>query len=309
MIYDCFQFFNELDILEMRMHILEPYVDFFVITESSVTFSGDPKPLYFEENRNRFKKFEKKIIHNVVLDTPSGKDVSPFDRDGFQKNARSRPLSLCQPNDIIIFSDLDEIPDPSSLKKHIDSFDANKVYHFAQRQFYFFLNLEEISGRLLSYAGDFQDANPKKWLGSYMMSYALFNKFPIEVLRIEKRPEHSIRVDDGGWHFTYMGGDSSISVAERVAQKIKYAAHQEFNTKKVHSKLKENIFNGRDIFGRRAKFRLTTIDDSFPAYLTENIHKYQHLIAPNNLSTKVGFLIHIKMRGKDFLTRLCRLIR
>jgi beta-1,4-mannosyl-glycoprotein beta-1,4-N-acetylglucosaminyltransferase len=291
------------------MNILDSYVDFFVITESDVTFSGDVKPLFFQENRDRFQKFEKKIIHNPVFDTPSGKDVSPFDRDVFQKNARSRPLSQCQPNDIIIFSDLDEIPDPLRLKKYIDSFDANKVYHFAQRQFYFFINLEEISGRLLSYAGDFPNANPPKWLGSYMMSYELFKTSPIEVLRVEKRPQHSIRIDDGGWHFTYMGGDSSVSVANRVAQKIKYAAHQEFNTKKVHSNLEENIYKGRDIFGRRAKFRITAIDDSFPEYLVKNIYKYQHLIAPKNLSTQVGFLMHIKMWVKDFLIRSYRLIR
>lgn len=197
MIYDCFQFFNELDILEMRMNILDPYVDFFVVTESDVTFSGDSKNLYFYENKDRFQKFEKKIIHNPVFDTPSGKDVTPFDRDVFQKNSRSRPLSQCQPNDIIIFSDLDEIPDPVSLKKHIDRFDMSKVYHFAQRQFYFFLNLEEVSGRLLSYAGDFPNANPPKWLGSYMMSYKLFKTFPIEVLRVEKRPQRSIRIEDG----------------------------------------------------------------------------------------------------------------
>lgn len=88
MVYDCFQFFNELDILKLRMHVLDDVVDKFVISEATVTFSGEKKPLYFQENREMFQEFEDKIIHKVVDDTPM--DTSAFMRDSHQKCAVAR---------------------------------------------------------------------------------------------------------------------------------------------------------------------------------------------------------------------------
>ena len=79
MVYDCFQFFNELDILKLRMHVLSDVVDKFVISESTVTFSGDKKPLYFQENEEMFAEFSDRIIHRIVDDTPM--DVSAFLRE------------------------------------------------------------------------------------------------------------------------------------------------------------------------------------------------------------------------------------
>ena len=84
MIYDCFPFFNELDILKLRMEIMDPFVDKFVIEEAAYTFSSEPKPLYFQENRDMFKKWEHKIIHVVVQDCPLG--AEPHDMDHFQKD-------------------------------------------------------------------------------------------------------------------------------------------------------------------------------------------------------------------------------
>ncbi len=77
MVYDCFQFFNELDILKIRLNVLAPIVDRFVISEATETFSGLKKPLYYEENKYLFAEFADKIIHVVVDDTP--------ERDTFQK--------------------------------------------------------------------------------------------------------------------------------------------------------------------------------------------------------------------------------
>lgn len=279
MIYDCFQFFNELDLLKLRLGELDSVVDYFVITESTVTFSGEKKPLYYYENKDKFSEFSHKIIHNVVDDTPMGQGVTGFHRDGHQKAARSRGIAHCQPSDIIIYSDLDEIPNSESLRKVLSIFDSKKVYHFAQRQFYYYLNLEEKSGKLLSYAGDYEWAKPKKWLGTFMFQYDLLNSMSIADIRVNKSEENSFRIEDGGWHFTYMGGDSK-SVIERVAHKIKSAAHQEFNNHKILSKLESRIKNGKDIFGRKSKLRRVNIDSTFPKYLVENIDQYSHLILP-----------------------------
>ena len=78
MVYDCFQFFNELDILKIRLHVLNPVVDRFVISEATETFSGLKKPLYYEENKELFAEFADKIIHVVVEDTPEGDDSNDF---------------------------------------------------------------------------------------------------------------------------------------------------------------------------------------------------------------------------------------
>ena len=133
MIYDCFQFFNELDILKIRLHVLSPVVDRFVISEATETFSGLKKPLYYEENKAMFAEFEDKIIHVVVDDTPQG---GTHERDTFQKNAVTRGLAGCTDDDIVIFSDLDEIPNPDKIREILQNFQEDKIYHFAQRLFY-----------------------------------------------------------------------------------------------------------------------------------------------------------------------------
>lgn len=133
MVYDCFQFFNELDILKLRMHVMNDVADRFVVSESTVTFSGEKKPLYFQENREMFAEFADKIIYRVVDDTPI--DVSPFLRDSHQKCAVARGLAGADPEDVVIFSDVDEIPNPEAVKKVLEKFDDSKIYALAQRNF------------------------------------------------------------------------------------------------------------------------------------------------------------------------------
>lgn len=278
MIYDCFQFFNELDFLKIRLNVLNDIVDYFVLTESTITFSGDPKPLYYNENKDLFKEFNHKIIHVIVTDTPNLPDTSPFARDAHQKEARLRGLVKCKENDIIIYNDLDELPNPIKIKEILTRFDENKVYSFAQRMFYYYLNLEEVSGRLLSYAGDYKNIKEKKWLGSYMFSYKLFKSKDVLDIRCAKRETDSERISDGGWHFSYVDGDKNKTLEERISHKIKSAAHQEYNNNKVLSKINKNILNKKDIFGRPSKFRKVNVDSSYPEYIVKNLKEFNHLI-------------------------------
>ena len=227
MVYDCFQFFNELDILKLRMQVMSPVVDYFVISEATTTFSSIPKPLYYEGNKEMFKEFEDKIIHVVVDDTPPG---DTHVRDTFQKSAVGRGLKNCTDEDIIIFSDLDEIPNPIKVQEILQNCDETKIYHFAQRLFYCYLNMEEVSGKLLSYAGDFDGVEKKQWIGSKMCSYKLLREQNLQLgdLRFPERKECGIRVEDGGWHFGYMGGHGETHIRKRVQQKVVSAAHQEY---------------------------------------------------------------------------------
>lgn len=282
MVYDCFQFFNELDILKLRMNILNDVVDKFVISESTVTFSGDPKPLFYEENKEMFKEFEHKIIHNVVRDTPM--DCDAFTRDHHQKCAVARGLVGCNPEDIIIFSDVDEIPNPDKLKEIFADFDDSKIYALAQRNFYCYLNMEEVSGTLLSVTGEFEGVTDKKWLGTKVCKYSMLDKYTTEQLRDKEQKAIGVRVADGGWHFSYMGGGKEQSVADRVKYKIKSAAHQEYNNRSTLGKVKRNIKQKKDIFGRESDFKIVAIDESYPVYLRENIEEYKYLLYPEKRS-------------------------
>lgn len=315
MVYDCFQFFNELDILKLRLHIMNPIVDRFVISEATETFSGNPKPLYYEENKEMFAEFADKIIHVVVDDTPPG---YTHDRDTFQKNAVGRGLKDCTDEDIIIFSDLDEIPNPEKIKEILQNFDRTKIYHFAQRLFYCYLNMEEVSGSLLSYAGEFPEAERtrdgipgrKKWIGSKMCSYSLLKEQKLQLgeLRFPERKACGIRVEDGGWHFGYMGGHGEKDVKKRVAEKVRSAAHQEYNKAEVLSDVADRIKDGKDIFGRNASFVQVEIDETFPEYLRENQEEYAFLILKEEPPVKKG-LRHMLGGIRRFIFRVGHLAK
>ncbi|MDE7273210.1 MAG: glycosyl transferase GT17 family protein [Lachnospiraceae bacterium] len=288
MVYDCFQFFNELDILKIRLNVLDPVVDRFVISEATETFSGLKKPLYYEENKEMFAEFQDKIIHVVVDDTPRGADWGTHERDTFQKNAVTRGLKDCTDDDIVIFSDLDEIPNPDKIREILQNFQEDKIYHFAQRLFYCYLNMEEVSGSLLSYAGEFEGVERKKWIGTKMLSHRLLREQNLLLgeLRFPERKEIGIRVDDGGWHFGYMGGHGERDIRKRVQEKVVSAAHQEYNSKHVLSNVTDQIKDGKDIFGRDAQFVRCEIDESFPQYIREHQKELDFLIMQEERGVK-----------------------
>ena len=282
MVYDCFPFFNELDILELRLNILDPYVDRFIIEESTMTFSGEPKELVFEKNRDRFARFLPKITPVVVTDTPV--NAVTHERDYFQKNRLAEGLKDASETDVIIFGDADEIPSPSVLEKIIADFDPDKVYHLAQRNFYAFINMEEQSGNLLSITGEFDGITgpDRKWLGTKICSVKNIPPEGIVRLRDLVKPSdpRSVRITEGGWHFGYMGGDKETDVAKRIGVKVKAAAHQEYNDREILAETMDHLILGEDIFGRDARFVRVPVDDSYPSYLTGHLNEYSHLVMP-----------------------------
>ena len=280
MIYDCIPFFNELDILKLRMQIMAPYVDKFVLEESTVTFSGEPKEMTFANHRDMFAEFEDKIIY-VAVDNSPMTGVTTHERDKFQKNQLIRGMTDCKPDDIVIFSDVDEIPNPITLEKIIQNFDSEKIYHLAQRMFYCFLNMEEVSGNLLSITGEFKGVPHKQWLGTKICSFGNLPKEGIVFLR-EVSPDdpRSVRVANGGWHFGYMGGDGERDVAKRIGIKVQAAAHQEYNSARYLNEAVDRLLCGEDIFDRKARFVRVPIDESYPEYLLKHQEEYAFLIAP-----------------------------
>jgi beta-1,4-mannosyl-glycoprotein beta-1,4-N-acetylglucosaminyltransferase len=127
MLFDCFSFFNELDLLEVRLHELHALVDYFVLVEARRTFQGEPKPLYFTENADRFRIYASKIIP-IVVDFPEasdayGLDTKPLDanwaREHYQRNQIAKGLANASASDLIIVSDVDEILSATALRRAI----------------------------------------------------------------------------------------------------------------------------------------------------------------------------------------------
>ncbi len=284
MVIDLIPFFNEIDILKLRFGILSPYVDKFVIEEATVSFSGEEKELCFEKNRDKFSEYLDKIIYIKVDDTP--KHFSTHERDYYQKNHLIEGLKEAGASneDVIIFGDCDEIPNPFVLQRIVETFDPEKVYHLAQRNFYAFLNMEEKSGKLLSITGDFPEIaqSDRKWLGTKITSIKCIPKEGIVRLRDLCRvtDDNAVRVADGGWHFGYMGGDHETDPIRRIGVKVKAAAHQEYNEREIILETMDRLILGQDIFGRDARFERVEIDGSYPEYLRNNLSDYEYLVMP-----------------------------
>lgn len=303
MVYDCFPFFNEVDILNLRLHILDKYVDRFVIEEATTTFSGQPKELCFEKNKDRFKDFLHKITYIVVDENPT--DINAFERDVFQKNHLIEGLKDATKEDIIMLSDCDEIPDPKALERVFAEFDPGKVYHLAQDNFYAFINMMEVSGKLLETEGEFPEIPEKerKWLGTKITSISQFPKDGIVRLRdqVATTDPRSVRVPNGGWHFGYMGGIRETNAAKRIGIKVKAAAHQEYNDREILAETMDQLILGRDLLGRDAEFKRVEVDNRYPQYLIDNLDYYEYLVMP-----PITGWMRIKAKLDLTLGRFCR---
>lgn len=121
MIVDAFLFYNELDILEKRLKLLDSVVDKFVLVESEETFVGNPKPLFFSENKERYSQWLDKIIHVVVPKLKSdgyydGGDDDKFHIEKHQRHQILKGLEVLPDDATVMISDVDEIPDPDIVK-------------------------------------------------------------------------------------------------------------------------------------------------------------------------------------------------
>lgn len=180
MTYDLFCLFNELDLLEIRLNILDTYVDRFVICEGRETFSGIEKPLNFLENLDRFKKWEDKIIY-VAPDILETSD--PFERAGYQKDVLRETISKCtKDDDIVYFGDLDEIWKPQEI--------GDEVYNLKQLNYSYYLN----------------NRSSEEWIGTVVGKWGTFKTNTVN----HWRANHDNVLEDGGWHFTNMGGFDQI---------------------------------------------------------------------------------------------------
>ena len=279
-VFDSIIFFNELDLLEMRLNILNDVVDYFVVTESPFIVSGNEKPLYYQENKDRFGKFNDKIVHHITEEIPNDfthllekskfhvayKENDPygtpmidlpvrFQRALFNRNNSAFGIEKAgvTDEDLVITSDADEIINPLLLQD-LEWFNPSNHYVAECRAFYYKLNI--------LYQED--------WMGSRLCTWKHLKNTTIDQHRQDHQNAH--RIEDAGWHFSFFGN------AEDFKLKLASYEHTENNTDQVTSTASEKIEQGLDPLGRTNKLVTVPIDDSYPDYITTNQEKYAEFI-------------------------------
>jgi beta-1,4-mannosyl-glycoprotein beta-1,4-N-acetylglucosaminyltransferase len=274
MIYDCFTFFNELDLLEIRLNVLNDVVDRFVLVEATKAHSGKDKPLYFNDNNKRFESFLPKIIHVIVDDYPPFE--TPWTYENHQRNCIIRGLDEATQSDVILISDLDEIPNPAVVKQ-AEAIRGIKVLE--QKAYYYYLNflchtvpVWRCGTKMLTF-GDFQtfEEHYRVPFNEYLLP-AVNQGVTATKIRCLWSGVHLIK--NAGWHFSYLGG------IDAIVTKLKAFAHQEFNKGNNLDRdvVLRRVNAGMDPFGGSGRFYGVKLDDSFPKFILDNRQKYRHLI-------------------------------
>ena len=212
-VYDCFMFSHELDLLNLRLHELYDYVDYFVIVESNETHSGLPKPLYFRENQHLFEKFSDKII-NVAIEgfpTPPSDQNPNWFRENFQRNQILTVLQSLdmKDDDCVMLSDVDELPDRNSVMN---------VRHHVRR-------LQVITFRQRWFTWNFELEDPQEWPGTQVMLWSDFKKTTPQKIRNGRYNVGVVSNEVRGWHLSWFGDNNSVH------EKLKSFAHQEIGPK------------------------------------------------------------------------------
>jgi beta-1,4-mannosyl-glycoprotein beta-1,4-N-acetylglucosaminyltransferase len=199
-IYDAFIFYNELDLLEIRLNILKDKVDYFILGEACQCFGGQNKPLYFNENRERFKEFENKIIYCPIgkigedkkiyeksVNSPNTNGDPRWVNEFYQKEMMIHGTKNLHDEDIIFVSDVDEIWDPNL---NIDQ-TSDKTYRPIQQSRPIYLNV-------------LSDQDVNHWVGTRYGKIKTLRKYGFNHFRSE-RDNPSIPIPNSGWHFSWLG--------------------------------------------------------------------------------------------------------
>jgi len=281
-VFDCIPFYDELDILEIRLNTLNEVVDFFVLVESSRTFTGNKKPLHFKKNKQRFSNFLHKIRHVVVDDSEYEECIDVWQREFDQKNAVFRGIQGCKKEDFVIVSDVDEIPNPNIIKD-IVSQDSNSISIMVHRCFYYYLNCLSSEYMYMPKIAKLKNIRSPQQIRAYP-KYSKVN--PNKITRVIFKWLGSIRkrvsllfglykiYENAGWHFTYM------KTPMKIKEKIQDFSHTEFNISKFNkiNLIESRIKNLKDPYDRNYSLKIIDIDQSYPEYIIKNQDRYAHLI-------------------------------
>ncbi len=287
-------YFDEDVILDLRLNILNPFIDYFVIVESTFNHKGEKRKLKFDINK--YKKFENKIIYLIFDEEPSGIEkvfdtdnegevsrkliLNAASRENGQRNFISKGLERANEKDLILISDVDEIP---NLEKINWNTLKDQIVLFKQDMFYYKLNL-----RLPELIWSGSKACRKKYLKSPQWLRNVKDKkysfFRLDTLFSEKKYINIKFINNGGWHF------SNIKTAAEIEYKLKsYLHHREFDLNPIsESEIEDIIKNKQAIYDLRVDKKINKIGsgnklvehplNKLPSYILENIDKYKDWI-------------------------------
>tara|TARA_B110000438_G_scaffold12062_1_gene11797 strand:+ start:15688 stop:16578 length:891 start_codon:yes stop_codon:yes gene_type:complete len=293
-IFDCFMYFDEEIVLDVRLNTLNNFVDYFVIVESKFTHKGESRNLNF--NHEKFKKFKDKIIYLVYDKLPieienikqedsekekSGKYIlNAAYRENGQRNYIQQGLTAAEDNDIVLISDVDEIPNLSEVNfNNIDQ----KIFLFKQDMFYYKFNLQIPNLKWTGTKGCKKKhlINPQ-WLRN--VKDKKYSFFRLDTF-FSKKKFNSIKIiENGGWHF------SNIKTAKEIEYKLKsYLHHREFDEEPLTvNQIDEIIKNKQAIYDLGVDKRINKIGtgrklekfklNKLPNYIQKNQNNYKEWI-------------------------------
>jgi beta-1,4-mannosyl-glycoprotein beta-1,4-N-acetylglucosaminyltransferase len=290
-IFDCFMYFDEEVVLDLRLNTLNEFVDYFVIVESIFTHKGDKRELRFDHKK--FEKYKDKIIYLVYEEQPEGlikiKDqnsdhggyiINALLRENGQRNFISKGLSLADDEDFVLISDVDEIPNLKSINfKNYQK----KIIQFRQEMFYYKFNLKLPN---LVWTGT-KACKKKNLVSPQWLRNIKDKKYPFFRLDtyFSKTKYISVKfIDNGGWHF------SNIKSAEEIEHKLKsYLHHREFDINPLNTEEIKNIIDRKQaIYDLKVDKRVNKIGNGsslenypinkLPLYLQMNKNKYKQWI-------------------------------
>ena len=258
-IFDCVIYFDEDLMLDLRLNILNQDVEKFIIVEAAFDHQGNPKEKNFKISN--FRKFENKIKYFFIESFPER--LTSWERENYQRNYIAQCLKGLSDEDLVIISDVDEIPN----LKTINQFDKNKYSVFEQKMFYYKFNLLNIN-QPLWYGSKLckkKHLKSPQWLRDLKSKQYPFWRFDKKNINI---------IQNGGWHFSF------IRKPNQIIKKIESYAHSEFNKNefKDEKRIIEKINKGDDIFDRGIKYSKVNVDDSFPEYILKNKKKFSEWI-------------------------------
>ena len=286
-IYDCFMYFDEDIVLSVRLEELNKYVDFFVIIESTYSHNGEERNLHFDINK--FSKFKEKIIYKVYNEIPKNiiqinisdnedkikkkKILNAIYRENSQRNCINLALKNVNENDLILISDIDEIPNLYNLDIHSIS---EKIIMFKQQMFYYKFNLKLPNFTWYgTKACKYKFLKSPQWLRN--IKNRKYNFLRLDILFSEKKYNNVKFIENGGWHFTY------IKSPKNIKKKLKsYLHHVDYEDNPIDEKNIDKLVSERKAIydhekdkrnwkkiGTGQKLVIETLEN-LPKYITKN---------------------------------------
>jgi beta-1,4-mannosyl-glycoprotein beta-1,4-N-acetylglucosaminyltransferase len=259
MIIDAFPFNDELDLLELRLGQLDSVVDKFVLVETNLTYRGQPKPLYYQENKQQFEKWNHKI---VAVDTNTPRQGAWYFEIA-QRNVLTDVIRGLNPSveDTIVFSDCDEIPNPEVVKNYTPDLGLRNLKQYTF--YYNFNHMFNYGERSWSRARIGRVADLYQW-GAYEFRQGprdLDPSFP--------------SLENGGWHGSYFG------LLPKIRRKVDSISHDDmapFIHSRTNKELLEDIYHGKDLYHRAgiadAQFWAEN-DPRLPSYFLQNFDRFR----------------------------------